>query len=158
MAINTTRWVALLAAVLVAGTLIAFGLTHRATAQDNPNSQPSTSKYAATGSGGSIQTTATPKKVLWAVVNSNGTLARGKGALDANHLGGGGYEVLFDRNVRQCVYTATIGLSGFSSYETPGEITVVGRNGATNGVVIATHNSSGVLQDRGFHLALNCPA
>jgi len=157
MAINTMRWAVLLAAVLVAGAFIAFGLTHRATAQDNPNSQPSTSKYATDGSGGSIQAAATLKKVLWAVVNSDGTLARGKGALDANRLGGGQYEVLFDRNVSKCVYTATIGLSGASGFSAPGQITVGRRTGASNGVFITTHNSSGSFADRGFHLALNCP-
>ena len=135
-----------------------FGLSHQATAQHNPNSQPSTSGYAVSGSGESIHTSATRKPVLWAVVRRNGTLARGKGALDANLVEPpGGYEVLFDQNVRKCVYTATIGLSGFESVEDPGEITVVGRSDATNGVFVLTTDSAGSPAARGFHLAVNCP-
>jgi xanthine dehydrogenase molybdopterin-binding subunit B len=146
-----------LAALLLAGALVALGIT-RATAQENPNSQPSASKYAADDSGGSFQAAArTQKTVLWAVVNRNGTLARGQGALDANAFGGGTYEVLFDRNVRRCAYTATIGLSGAEGTEEPGEITVVGRFDARNGVFITTHDSSGTGENRGFHLTLNCP-
>jgi hypothetical protein len=148
--------VVVLAVVLLMGALVAYGLT-QASAQGNPNSQPSTSNAADDGSG-SVGTMGTQKKVLWAVVNSNGTLARGRGARDANALGSGGYEVLFDRNVRRCAYTATIGLSGAKGNSSPGEITVVGRNGATNGVFIKTRNSSGASANRGFHLTLNCPA
>jgi hypothetical protein len=113
----------LLAAVFVLRALIAFGLSYQATAQHNPNSQPSTSGYAVSGSGESIHTSATRKPVLWAVVRRNGTLARGKGMLDANLVEPpGGYEVLFDQNVRKCVYTATIGLSGFESVEDPARL------------------------------------
>jgi hypothetical protein len=156
--ISRKKWVSvMLAGIFLAVALVAMGIT-RATAQDNPNSQPSTSEYAADKSGGAFQAAAVPKKVLWAVVNSDGTLARGKGALDASTLGGGSYEVLFDRNVRKCAYTATIGLSGAAGSEVPGEITVVGRAGANNGVFITTHDSTGAFADRGFHLTLNCPA
>jgi hypothetical protein len=154
---NTTRWATLLGAVLVAGAIVAFGLTHRATAQDEPKSQPSASRYAFDGSGGDFQAAAVPKKVLWAVVKRDGTLARNRGALDANSVDGG-YEVLFDRSVRKCVYTATIGLNGAEVVEDPGQISVVGRASATNGVFVETTDSAGVSANRGFHLVVNCPA
>jgi hypothetical protein len=156
MAMSTTRWAVLLGAVLVAGALVAFGLTHQAAAQDEPNIHPSTSKYAFDEDGGGYQASAVPKKVLWAVVKRNGTLARNRGALDVNKTDGG-YEVLFDRGVRKCAYTATIGLSGFELSEEPGQISVAGRVGATNGVFVETTDSAGASADRGFHLVVNCP-
>jgi hypothetical protein len=151
-----TVTIAVVLLVLLIGALVVFGLA-QALAQDNLNSQPSTSRMAADGSG-SFHAKKPLKKQLWAVVNrNNGRVARGQGALDANRLGRGAYEVLFDRNVRRCAYTATIGLSGSEGFEAPGEITVVGRVGTPNGVFITTHNSSGRLANRGFHLVVNCP-
>ena len=147
-----------LVVALLMGALVAFGLT-QATAQDNPNSQPSTSEAAAVASSGSFQAQSSHlRRVLWAVVDSDGTLARGQGALDANRLSDGTYEVLFDRGIRGCAYTATIGLSGAAGVEAPGEITVVGRFEAGNGVFITTHDSTGASANRGFHLTVNCPA
>jgi hypothetical protein len=138
--------------------LISMGIT-RATAQDNSNGQPSASKYAADKSDEASRAAATAKKkVLWAVVNSDGTLARGRGALDANLLATGDYEVLFDRGVTKCVYTGTIGLSGSFGEEAPGQITVAGRIDTTNGVYITTDDSTGASANRGFHLVVNCPA
>lgn len=95
---------------------------------------------------------------LFAVVNANGALARGCGARSSRRIPGsaGVYEVIFDRNVRDCAYVATIGLSGSMNSSPPGEITVVGRFNNVNGVFITTHNSTGQLTDRGFHLAVHC--
>lgn len=161
MTMKGRRWSVVLAGVLLMGVLMALGIT-QATAQDNPNSQPSTSKVAADASGERLQST-TLKKVLWAVVKSDGTLARGKGALSATHFGVGNgiYGVQFDRDVRRCVYTATIGLSAIQDTVTgtspPGEITVAPLVNVPNGVFVTTHNSAGTSENRGFHLALNCP-
>jgi hypothetical protein len=155
MALRSRKLTVTMAVVLLIGALVAFGLA-QALAQDNLNSQRSTSRMADDGSG-SFHAKKPLKKQLWAVVNRNGRVARGQGALDANRLGRGAYEVLFDRNVRRCAYTATIGLSGSEGFEAPGEITVVGRVGTPNGVFITTHNSSGRLANRGFHLVVNCP-
>ena len=156
MTMSGRRASVVLVVALLMGALVAFGLT-QATAQDNPNSQPSTSEAAADDSSGSFQTLQV-RRVVWAVVNSDGTLARGQGALDANRLDVGQYEVLFDRVVRRCAYTATIGISRAVGVEAPGEITVAGRAGARNGVFISTHDSTGAFADRGFHLTVNCPA
>ena len=101
MTMSGRRASVVLVVALLMGALVAFGLT-QATAQDNLNSQPSTSKAAADDSSGSFQTQSSHlRRVLWAVVDSDGTLARGQGALDANLLGVGQYEVLFDRGVRR---------------------------------------------------------
>lgn len=95
---------------------------------------------------------------LFAVVNTNGTLARGCGVRSSRKVPGsaGAYEVIFDRNVGDCCYVATIGLSGGINSSPTGQITVVGRFNNANGVFVTTHNSMGSLADRGFHIAVHC--
>jgi hypothetical protein len=94
---------------------------------------------------------------LFAVVNPDGSLARGFGAVSSQRLAAGQYEVVFNRNVTGCAYIATIGLSGSSGASPSGEITVVGRAGNANGVFLTTTDSAGNFADRGFHLAVHCP-
>ena len=93
---------------------------------------------------------------MFAVVNANGTLARGAKAVSATRLGTGSYEVIFRKDVRKCAYVATIGLSGSAGSSLPGEITVVGRSGNDRGVFVTTHSSAGASADLGFHLAVLC--
>jgi hypothetical protein len=93
---------------------------------------------------------------LFAVVNDNGTLARGFGALSSTKLATGEYEVIFNRNVRDCAYVATIGFSGSEGNSPSGEIAVVGRVNKPNGVYVQTFTSAGAPADRGFHLAVHC--
>ena len=94
---------------------------------------------------------------LFAVVNADGTLARGQKAVSAARLSTGQYEVVFRKDVRKCAYVGTIGLSGSSGSSLPGEITVVGRSGNDRGVFVTTHSSAGAFADLGFHLAVLCP-
>lgn len=95
---------------------------------------------------------------LFAVVDANGRLVRGCGAVRARKvdLPVGAYEVIFDRKVCDCAYVATIGLPGNRGASTSGEITVVGRFNNESGVFLTTHNRAGQLADRGFHLAVHC--
>ena len=93
---------------------------------------------------------------MYAVVNANGTLARGRRTVSATRLGTGAYEVIFRKDVRKCAYVATIGLSGSAGSSLPGEITVVGRAGNDRGVFVTTHSSGGASADLGFHLAVLC--
>jgi hypothetical protein len=90
----------------------------------------------------------------YAVVNANGTLARGHHAVSAAHLGTGQYQVIFDSNVRGGAYIASIGLSGSVGASAPGQISVVGRFNNVKGVFIETTDSSGTLADLGFHLGV----
>jgi len=92
----------------------------------------------------------------FAVVNADGTLARGRNAVSAARLGTGQYEVVFRKDVRKCAYVGTIGLSGSVGSSAPGEITVVGRFGNDRGVFVTTHSSAGAFGDLGFHLAVHC--
>lgn len=155
----SSKWSVLLsavAAVIFAGFLLmAYGFA-QTTTHNSANSQPSEAKFADDGSG-DFRASATNARVLWAVVSSDGRLVRDKGARDANRLSGGHYEVIFDRNVRSCVYVATIGLPGAQGESAPGQISTAGRNGARNGVFLDTRNSSGGSASRGFHLVVNCP-
>ncbi|AOY80494.1 hypothetical protein BJP36_11790 [Moorena producens JHB] len=95
-------------------------------------------------------------KTVFAVVAKNGVLNRGFGASRARKVLNGRYEVFFNRDVRRCAYTATLGTTGFGT-EPSGEVTVATRAGTTNGVWVATNNSSGNAVDRNFHLAVHCP-
>jgi hypothetical protein len=90
----------------------------------------------------------------YAVVNSNGTLARGHHAVKSDRIATGQYEVIFDSNVRLGAYIATIGLSGASGSSPAGQIAVVARLNNVNGVYIETFNSSGTPADLGFHLGV----
>jgi hypothetical protein len=90
----------------------------------------------------------------YAVVNSNGTLARGHHAVRSDRLAQGQYQVIFDSNVRHGAYIATIGLSGSTQFAAPGQITVAGRLNNINGVFITTSDAAGKPTDRGFHLGV----
>lgn len=92
----------------------------------------------------------------FAVVNANGTLARGNCLIRTARLGVGTYEVIFNGSVRLCTYLSTIGLTGASGGPPAGEIGVVGRAGDVRGVFLQTRASNGALADRPFHLGVFC--
>lgn len=98
-------------------------------------------------------------QVLRAVVNADGTLARGSNGVTSTTVpsdGPGAYSVHFPRNVTTCAYVATIGLSGSSGTSPAGFISVVGRNGDPNAVYVATDDTGGSGSNRGFHLLVGC--
>ena len=96
------------------------------------------------------------KRDRWAVVNADGTINRGKGVTFVETAGTGNYVVHFDKNVRACMYSGTIGLSGASGTESPGFITTVGAAIDVNGVFVTTDDISGASATRGFHLYVGC--
>ena len=93
---------------------------------------------------------------LSSVVNADGTLCGGQGfgVASATHLGTGVYEVFFNQTITSGVYVATVGLCGSSGASTPGQLTVVGRLGTSNGLFIETFNPAGALVDLGFHVVV----
>ena len=95
-------------------------------------------------------------ELLSAVVNADGTIARGNGVTAVVTAGTGNYRVEFDRNVRQCAYVGTIGLSGASGTSAPGFITVVGDALSVNGVFVTTDDSAAASTNLGFHLVVDC--
>ena len=93
----------------------------------------------------------------YAVVNADCTIARSLfGPATCQTAGTGNYIIRFNRNVRNCAYTATIGLSGASGTELPGFITVVGAAVDVKGVFVTTDDITGASANRGFHLLVSC--
>ena len=91
-----------------------------------------------------------------AVVDADGTLARGRGATGVIHTTEGIYEVDFTKDVSACAYTASIGLPGTTGGSDPGTVTVAGRSETPNGVYVQTFDRKGRAQNLGFHLILSC--
>jgi hypothetical protein len=92
----------------------------------------------------------------FAVVNADGSLARGRNVASVEHLAGGVYIVHFTRDKTGCAFNATVGLGGSSGTSPPGYATVVGAAVDPNGVFMDTYNSAGSNADLGFHLVTTC--
>jgi hypothetical protein len=94
---------------------------------------------------------------LFALVSRTGTLRRERGVDSSDRVEDPGfYIVRFTRNVRKCVYVATLG-DASSGFPDPGEISVSNSDdGTTTGVWVKTFNSSGAETNKAFHLAAIC--
>jgi hypothetical protein len=92
----------------------------------------------------------------WAVIDANGTLVRGVSTTSSVRLGTGRYEVSFNKDVRQCAYTATIGDRANGLVYSPGLVFTAGGHLSNNGVYVETKNLGGGLTDYPFHLDVNC--
>ena len=125
----------------------------------------------------------TNKQPLWAVVNPDGTFARGSGATASGRAAGfaaGVYTVTFTRNIAQCAYVATIGAPGTTPPTLGGQVLAY-VNPNPNGQVLtvrtfaadaeddatptvgdaepgqtSTTTLDGDEEDRGFQLIVNC--
>lgn len=93
-------------------------------------------------------------QTFYAVVRADGTLARGFQAVSATRLGTGIYQVLFAHDITGSAYLGTIGLDTSSGISPSGQMAVVGRAGAPNGVWVQTYDAVGNAADRGFHMAV----
>ncbi|MGQ0607560.1 MAG: hypothetical protein ACT4OQ_03740, partial [Chloroflexota bacterium] len=94
---------------------------------------------------------------LFAVVNANASLARGVGVSTTGPVSGAGqYEVIFDRNVRECAYSVTTGGTGSTETPVPGYGVATGRENNVNGVFVRTFNSAGTVTSLAFHLTVSC--
>lgn len=84
---------------------------------------------------------------MWAVVNSNGTIARSSGGVNGTQLSGtGNFELTFPINVSQCVYNANGGASvslSDPSVLTSSYIMVAPASGNPDSIVYKTVGSSG---------------
>lgn len=95
----------------------------------------------------------------WAVVSSDAKIARASGtvgAVTASRIGAGRYNVGFERDVRSCVFTATIGSPGGGFAPSPGFIGVASQRGAATGVFVAINDIRGQPMDAPFHVSVNC--
>jgi hypothetical protein len=90
-----------------------------------------------------------------AVVSTTGATVRSRGTTSSARLGPGVYEVIFDRDVRACVYVATLGDESAAGPGN-GQISVTSAATNVNGVRVRTRNSQGADDDRAFHLVVSC--
>ena len=96
---------------------------------------------------------------LWAVVNLDGSLARGSGAVSSAQLGvDGQYQVVFNRNVATCAYAATGGEATATAPDDAIVLTVAPREGNTSAVFVQEYDA--ILgfdsYSSGFHLHVLC--
>jgi hypothetical protein len=94
-------------------------------------------------------------KSRWAVVSTNGTLDRGKGVVSSARFGAGAYEVIFDRDVTECSWVASIG-AGDTTDIPRGFLRTALRGNNTSGVFVGTYDTGNAASDRAFHLRLSC--
>ena len=94
--------------------------------------------------------------VLFAEVNSNGTLANssGGGVTTVSH-GSGNYDVDFARNIAACTAVATLGFST-GSLLPPGEVSLTDTPGNAESVSVVTWNSDGTSANKPFRLVVVC--
>lgn len=92
---------------------------------------------------------------MWAVVQTDGSLARGSAGVTSVYSGASFYTVTFPRDVTACAYSATL---GHWSTETPagGEISVYSSLLGPKSVTAVARDSAGGFSDRPFHLVVVC--
>jgi hypothetical protein len=86
----------------------------------------------------------------WAVVNANGSPARGSGVVAVVHSTIGTYRVQFNKNISACAWLATIRGTSFCFVTTE----LFGTT--TDTVLVRTRDPNNFDQDRAFHLAVVC--
>jgi hypothetical protein len=96
----------------------------------------------------------------FSVVNSGGQQVRGRGTTSVARTGPGRYQVIFNRDVRSCAYSATIGGPTAAAPPASGEITVSSLASNVNGVDVRTNDGDdpnpGNPFNRPFHLLVLC--
>ena len=97
-------------------------------------------------------------QTIFAVVNADGTLARGFGAFSSQRTAVGTNVVVFSWITLPGAFTATLGRNDGTGLSLPGFV-IVNRAGpnATNAVVVVTRDLAGNLSDRPFHLVVHNP-
>jgi hypothetical protein len=135
------------AAAAVAGGLFVTGASASSTIPNVPDGSSASSAPASKLS---------PPPRVFAVVNADGTLARGKGVTSVTKIGTGTYDVRFSRNIGTCTWEGTVGFGQFSGSTGPAQITITGRAGTTNGLFVTTFNATGASTDEPFHALVVC--
>ena len=133
--------------VLIAG-VAGILISQPATAQYQPGYKPGAPEpKAADGTLGAAE--------LFAVVTAAGAISRGAGTVSSTKFGAGQYQVIFNRNVTECVYVASVADLG-NLIPPAGQIGVAPRAGSVNGVFIQTRNATGAPADLNFMLKVSC--
>jgi hypothetical protein len=93
----------------------------------------------------------------FAVVTGGGQFVRGRAVTSAARTSVGRYQVIFDGDVRNCGYFATVGDHSAAAPPQNSHISVSSLGSNVNGVSIRTENSTnGAELDRDFHLVVFC--
>jgi hypothetical protein len=92
----------------------------------------------------------------YAVVNGGGQVVRGRDVSSAARTGNGLYQVIFNGDVRNCAYFATIGDPSAAGPPQNSQISVSSLASNVNGVSIRTENGAGAEGNRPFHLIVMC--
>jgi hypothetical protein len=93
----------------------------------------------------------------FAVVNAGGQAVRGRDVSSAARTSEGRYQVIFNGDVRNCAYFATVGDESASVPPQNTQISVGSLGTNVNGVAVRTENgSNGTELDRPFHLLVMC--
>jgi len=93
----------------------------------------------------------------FAVVNGGGQAVRGRDVSSAARTGEGRYQVLFNGDVRNCAYFATVGDPSAAGPPQNSQISVASLASNVNGVAVRTENgNNGTEVNRGFHLVVLC--
>ena len=93
----------------------------------------------------------------FAVVNAGGQAVRGRDVSSAARTSEGRYQVIFNGDVRNCAYYATVADESASAPPQNGQISVSSLASNVNGVAVRTENgTNGTELDRPFHLLVMC--
>ena len=93
----------------------------------------------------------------FAVLNAGGQAVRGRDVSSAARTSEGRYQVIFNGDVRNCAYYATVGDESASAPPQNTQISVSSLASNVNGVAVRTENgTNGTELDRPFHLLVMC--
>jgi hypothetical protein len=93
----------------------------------------------------------------YAVVSAGGQAIRGRDVSSAARVGEGRYQVIFNGDVRNCGYFATVGHESAAAAPQNSQISVSSLGSNANGVAIRTENGTkGAEANRPFHLIVMC--
>jgi hypothetical protein len=93
----------------------------------------------------------------FAVVNAGGQAVRGRDVSSAARTSAGRYQVIFNGDVRNCAYFATVGHESAAGPPQNSQISVSSLGSNVNGVSVRTENgNNGSEANRPFHLIVMC--
>ena len=90
------------------------------------------------------------------VVNAAGQRIRGRSDVTVSRTAAGRYQVIFDTNMRNCGYYATIGGPSATAPPDNGQIAVSSLATNVNGVDVRTTGANGNNANKPFHLVVLC--
>jgi hypothetical protein len=136
--------ITLAAAVVAAGAALSSGAMAANVADESMSAEDK------------IPSPPAPNDVYTAVVQDNGKLKRGVGAKNAKKLGKGEYQVVFENDIKNCAWVASIGLPGTGD-PFPGIISTALRKGNNKAIYVLTGDQKAFLENLAFSVIVTCP-